>query len=266
MSIPLLRGRFFTDHDGPEAAPAVIINEALARRVFAGQNPTDQMVKVGGCGGPDDWCQVVGVVGDVHQHGLDETPRMAIFVPYARDPWPFMVFVVRASTEPSALAPLLQSAVHAIDKDQPVYNVRTMNDVVSSSLAPRRVRMLLLSLFAVLALILSCVGIYGVMAYSVAQRTQEIGIRMTLGAGRADVVRLVAFNALKLTGIGVVAGSFLGWALTRFLSKMLYGVQPTDAMTFAGAWAILIVTAMVACYVPAMRATRVDPLVSLRSE
>jgi putative ABC transport system permease protein len=266
MGIPLLQGRLFTDHDGPNAAPAVIINETLARRVFSGQNPTDQMVRVSGCGGPNDWCQVVGVVGDVHQHGLDAKPRLAAYVPYARDPWPFMVFVVRTGTETAALTPLLQAAVRAIDKDQPVYNVRTMNEVVSASLAPRRVRMLLIGLFAVLALILSCVGIYGVMAYSVAQRTQEIGIRMTLGAARADIVRLVAFNALKLTAVGVVAGSVLGWALTRFLSKMLYGVQPTDVVTFVGAWTILIITALVACYVPALRATRVDPLVSLRSE
>ncbi len=266
MGIPLLRGRFFTDHDGPNAAPAVIINETLARRAFSSQNPTDQMVRVGGCGGPNDWCQVVGVVGDVHQHGLDEKPRLALYVPYARDPWAFMVFVVRTSTETAALTPLLQDAVRAIDKDQPVYHVRTMSEVVSASLAPRRVRMLLIGLFAVLALILSCVGIYGVMAYSVAQRTQEIGIRMTLGAARADIVRLVAFNALKLTAVGVVAGSVLGWALTRFLSKMLYGVQPTDVVTFVGAWTILIITALVACYVPALRATRVDPLISLRSE
>src|SRR5262249_22270399 len=148
MGIPLLQGRCFTVHDGPDAAPAVLVNETLARLIFAGHNPMDQMVRVGGCGGPNDWCQVVGVVGDVHQHGLDRTPRIGVYVPYARDPWPFMVFVVRTSTEPSAVMPLLQSAVHAIDKDQPVYNLRTMDEVVSASIAPRRVRMLLVGLFA----------------------------------------------------------------------------------------------------------------------
>jgi putative ABC transport system permease protein len=221
---------------------------------------------VGGCGKENEWCQVVGVVEDVHQHNLDQTPRPAIYVPYARDPWPFMAFVIRTRTEPAAAASAVQSAVHSVDRDQPLYGVRTMEEVVSASRSPRRVRMLLLSLFAALALALACVGIYGVMAYLVAQRTHEIGIRMALGADRKEVLALIVGQGLKLSVAGVAAGLLLAVGLSRFLSTVLYGVGTTDAATFAGVGALLIALAAAASCLPAWRASRVDPVTALRAQ
>jgi len=266
MGIRLLRGRAFTERDDASAPPVVLVNQSMARVFWPGRNPVGDFVMVGGCGNENDWCQVVGVVEDVHQHNLDQTPRPAVYVPYARDPWPFMVFVVRTSTEPAAAASAVQSAIHSIDRDQPLYGVRSMEEVVSASRSPRRVRMLLLSLFAALALALACVGIYGVMAYLVAQRAHEIGIRMALGADRKDVLGLIVGQGLKLSLAGVAAGLLLAAGLSRFLSTVLYGVGTTDAPTFVGVAALLIALAAAASYLPAWRASRVDPVTALRAE
>ena len=266
MGIRLLSGRAFTERDDAGAPPVVIVNQAMARVFWPGRNPVGEFVMVGGCGNENDWCQVVGVVEDVHQHHLDQAPRPAVYVPYARDPWPFMVFVVRTSTEPAAAASAVQSAIHSVDRDQPLYGVRTMEEVVSLSRSPRRVRMLLLSLFAGLALALACVGIYGVMAYLVAQRAHEIGIRMALGADRKAVLGLIVGQGLKLSLAGVAAGLLLAAGLSRFLSTVLYGVGTTDAPTFIGVAALLLALAAAASYLPAWRASRVDPVTALRAE
>jgi putative ABC transport system permease protein len=177
-----------------------------------------------------------------------------------------MAFVVRTGTDPASAASAVESAIHSVDSDQPLYGVRTMDEVVAASRSPRRVRMLLLSLFAALALALACVGIYGVMAYLVAERTHEIGIRMALGADRRDVLGLIVGQGLKLAGAGVAAGLLLAAGLSRFLSTVLYGVGTTDALTFAGVAALLIALAAAATYLPAWRATRVDPVTSLRTQ
>lgn len=182
----------------------------------------------------------------------------------ARDPWPFMAFVVRTKTEPAAAASAVESAIHEVDKDQPVYGVRTMREVVSASLAPRRARTLLLGLFALLALALACVGIYGVMAYSVAQRAHEVGIRMALGAGKKDVLGLIVGQGLRLALAGVAIALVLAAALSRLMSSILYGVGAMDAPTLAAASLLLIAVAALASYLPAWRATKVDPVVSLR--
>ncbi len=266
MGIRLLSGRAFTERDDASAPPVILVNQSMARVFWPGRNPVGEFVTVGGCGKENEWCQVVGVVEDVHQHNLDQSPRPAVYVPYARDPWPFMVFVVRTSTEPAAAASAVQSAIHSIDRDQPLYGVRSMEEVVSASRSPRRLRMLLLSLFAALALALACVGIYGVMAYLVAQRAHEIGIRMALGADRKDVLGLIVGQGLKLSLAGVAAGLLLAAGLSRFLSTVLYGVGTTDAPTFAGVAALLIALAAAASYLPAWRASRVDPVTALRAE
>jgi predicted permease len=266
MGIRLAKGRVFTDRDDPNAPPVVIVNQAMVRHFWPNQDAIGQFVTVGACGKENEWCQVIGVVDDVRQHGLDQTARPAVYIPYARDPWPFMAFVVRTGIEPGSASSAVEAAVHSVDKEQAVYNIRTMSDVISTSLSPRRLRMLLIGSFAFLALILACVGIYGVMAYAVVQRTREIGIRIALGAGRADVLRVIVAGALKLALAGVAIGAALSFALTRFLSKMLYGVQPTDAPTFLGVCALLVFMAVVASYIPAWRATRVDPLTALRTE
>ncbi len=264
LGIRLVQGRAFTERDGVDSLPVVIVNQALARHFWPRQDAIGQWVTVGACGKENEWCQVVGVVDDVRQHGLDQTPRPAVYVPYARDPWPFMAFVVRTRTGPAATAPAIELAVHSVDKEQPVFNMRPMQDVVTQSLSPRRLRMMLLGTFAFLALCLAAVGIYGVTAYAVAQRTQEIGIRMALGAKRGDVLRVVVGEALRLAVAGVAAGAVLSFAVTRFLATMLYGIQRTDAATYAGVGALLVVTAVLSSLIPAWRAARADPLASLR--
>ncbi len=266
MGIRLVVGRAFNERDDASAPPVVILNQAMARSYWPGRNPIGEFVTVGGCGQENEWCQVVGVVEDVRQHNLDQNPRPAIYVPYARDPWPFMAFVVRTGTDPAAATSAVESAIHSVDRDQPLYGIRTMDEVVSASRSPRRVRTLLLSLFAALALALASVGIYGVLAYLVAERTHEVGIRMALGADRIDVLRLIVGQGLKLALAGVVVGLLLAAGLSRLLSGVLYGVGTTDAPTFAAVAALLVTLAAAASYLPAWRAARVDPVTSLRSE
>ena len=266
MGIRLAGGRAFTERDGPGAPLAVIVNQSMARYFWPGRNPLGEFVKVDGCGKENEWCQVVGVVEDVRQRSLDQRPPAALYVPYATDPWPFMTFVVRTRTDPAAAASAIQDAIHFVDKDEPLYGVRTMDQVVSESRSPRRVRMLLLSLFAALALALACVGIYGVMAYSVAERAHEIGIRMALGAERKDVLSLVVGQGLRLALAGLAVGLLLAAGLSRFLSSILFGIATTDLPTFAGVSVLLVVLAAAASYLPAWRAARLDPVTSLRSQ
>lgn len=204
LGIPLLAGRTFNDRD---TALMVVINQAAAHRYWRDKNPIGQLVTVGACGVERQWCQVIGVVANIRQHNLDEATQPAVFVPYARDPWPFFALVARTKLDPSSLAPSIAAAIHAIDKDQPLFHIRAMRDVVSQSVSARRFRMVLLASFAFIALLLACVGIYGVMAYSVAQRANEIGIRMALGAKPQQILRLVMGMGLKLTSTGVLAGS-----------------------------------------------------------
>jgi putative ABC transport system permease protein len=266
MGIRLLRGRMFTERDDANAPAVVIINAAMARHFWGAQNPIGQFVTAGLCGKENEWCEVVGVVDDIHQHNLAEGPRPAMYVPYARDPWPFLAIVVRTGGDPAAAASSVTGAVHAVDKDQPVYEIRAMRDVVETSFSPRRVRMLFVASFAGLALALVCTGIYGIVSYGVAQRTHEIGIRMALGAGRKDVLRLVIAQGLKLAVAGAAVGLALAAALSRLIAGMLFDVRPTDTASFAACLALVMSVAALASFLPARRATRVDPAASLRGE
>jgi putative ABC transport system permease protein len=266
MGIAVLAGRAFTDRDDADSAPVAIVSRAMARYFWPGRNPVGRWLVTDLGGRPNVSCRVVGVVADVRQHGLAENARAALYVPYADDAWPQMSFVVRARTDPAAAASAVVAAVHSLDQSEPVYNVRTMPDVVAESLAPRRFRMLLIGSFAFAALALALVGIYGVIAYSVAQRRQEIGIRIALGAGGGDVLRTILGDALRLSLAGAAAGVILSLALTRFLSNMLYGIRPADPATFLAVCALLIAAALAAGAIPALRATRVDPLTSLRAQ
>ena len=266
MGIRILRGREFTERDDAASRPVVIVNETMARAYWPGRDAIGQLMRVGGCGSEQEWCEVVGVAEDVQQHGLGQHAPQAVYVPYARDPWTFLTIVVRTPGEPALAASAVVSAVQSVDPEQPVYGVRAMHDVVMASLAARRARMLILIAFAVVALALACVGIYGVVAYSVTQRVQEIGIRMALGAGTSDVLRLVIGQGLQLAATGVAAGLVLAAVLTRFLSAMLYAVKPTDAISFSLCALLLIGVTVMASYIPARRASKVDAAVSLRVE
>ena len=262
LHISILEGRVFTDRDTANAPGAVIVNASMARHFWPKESAIGKYIKVDRL----DWSPVVGVVADVAQQGLDQTPRPAMYVPYAQDPWPALALVIRTAMDPKSTASSAIAAVHQVDKEQAVYNVRTMREVIASSVQTRRFRTVLLSLFASLALILAAVGIYGVMAYAVAQRGHEMGIRLALGAQPNQLQFLVIGEGLQLTAYGIAAGLMASWGLTRFLSGILYGVQSTDALTFTATVLFLLITAFLASYLPARRAMKADPADILRAQ
>jgi putative ABC transport system permease protein len=268
LQIPLLSGRTFEPRDDADGPKVVIINETAAKRHFG--SPTAAIGKRlsiwAGFRGHDETAmhEIVGVVGDTKTGSLSGDGGMQIYVPHAQDSqWNFMGLVIRTARDPAAFAATLRHEVQALDKDQPIYNVRTMDDVVARSLGTRRVSMQLFAVFACAALLLAAIGIYGVMAYSVTQRTQEIGIRMALGAQRSDVLRLVIRQGVALTLIGIVVGVGGAFALTRVIGNLLFGVTATDPLTFGGIALLLLFVALVACYLPARRAARLDPIRAL---
>lgn len=262
LHIPILEGRVFTDRDVANAPCAVIVNAAMARHFWPGESAIGKYIK----GDRLDWSPVVGIVADVAQQGLDKKPRPAMYVPYAQDPWPALALVIRTAMDPKSVASSAIAAIHQVDKDQAVYNVRTMNEVIASSVQARRFRTVLLTLFAFFALILATVGIYGVMAYAVAQRGHEMAIRLALGAQPNQLRFAVIGEGLRLTAYGIAAGLVASWGLTRFLSSILYGVQSTDALTFTATILFLLVAAFLASYLPAYRAMKANPADIFRAQ
>lgn len=271
MGIRLLKGRQFDDRDN-ERSPAVsVISEAMARRFWPGQDPIGKRFTPGNGDSPDDWIEVIGVVNDVRQFELTAEPRPQMYLSHDQLGEPFGVFaprflVVHTEVAPLSLASMVRDSVWAVDKDQPVSAISTMEEILSDSIARQRFSMLLLGIFAALALVLAAVGIYGVMSYSVAQRTHEIGIRLALGAQTSTVLKLALGYGLKLVVLGTLIGLVVSFGLTRLMSTLLFGVSPTDPITFAGISLILISVALLASYIPARRATKVDPMVALRYE
>jgi putative ABC transport system permease protein len=265
MRIPLKRGRGFDERDRRGAAGVVIISESLARRFWPNEDPVGKSIFVPDVMTPE-MRQIVGVVGNVRHYGLAEEPPIEIYRPFYQAYWPFFTLVVRASPDPIQLAHSFRQAVWSVDKDQPIQSMRTMEELAGDSLALRRASMVLLAIFAGIAVLLAAVGIYSVMSYTVTQRTQEIGLRMALGAQRRDVLRLVTSEAMLVALIGVGLGLMGAFLLTRFLVTLLYGVQPTDLTTFIAVSVLLTVVALFASYLPARRATRIDPMVALRYE
>ena len=243
----------------------------MAKRFWPGQDPIGKRFTPGDGESPDEWIQVIGVVNDVRQFELTAEPRPQMYLTHDQLGEPFGVFaprflVVHTEVAPLSLASMVRDSVWAVDKDQPVSAISTMEEILSDSIARQRFSMLLLGVFAVLALVLAAVGIYGVMSYSVAQRTHEIGIRLALGAQTSTVLKLALGYGLKLVVVGTLIGLVVSYGLTRLMSTLLFGVSPTDPMTFAGISVILISVALLASYIPARRATKVDPMVALRYE
>src|SRR6185369_5182580 len=266
MEISIVRGRPFTEQDKAGAPPVVIVNETLARQHWPGQDPLGKRIRFNERQlEKAPWMEVVGVIKDV-KHELNIPIEPEYYLPHAQDSWNGMVLVARTSVDPASLSAALRQQVWAIDKDQPVFDVKTMQEVRSTSVAIYSFSSVMLAIFAGIALVLAAIGIYGVMAFAVTQRTQEIGIRMALGARTADVLKMVVTHGMKLALLGMVIGLAGSWALTRFIEKLLVGVQPTDLLTFSLVSVCLLVAAFVACYLPARRATKVDPLVALRYE
>jgi putative ABC transport system permease protein len=268
LRIPLLRGEEFTENYKKGSPGRIIINETMARRFWPDEDPIGQRISIG-MGSDDDeptsW-EIVGVIGDVRHAALDVEPAPEMFVPHSQQSWPFLTLVVRSSSDPMALAEHVRGQILAVDKDQPVANIRSMESMVSASIAQPRFYLLLLAIFAALALILAAVGIYGVLSYSVTQRKHEIGIRMALGAKPVDVIRLVVGQGMVLALIGVAIGLIGAFVFTRLMSSMLYGVSATDPVSFAALALLLSAVALLASYIPARRATKVDPMVALRYE
>jgi predicted permease len=263
LQIPLKSGRFFTDQDNSESPKVAIISERMARELWPNENPIGRRFT--------EWRdekfsrEVVGVVGDTKVFSLDKDTENQMYVPYLQDSgWSTLTLVVRTTGEPTAFAGSVREAIRAVDKGIPTYNLRTLNDVVSVSTAPRRVPMLLLSAFAGVAMLLAMLGIYGVTSYYVTQRTHEIGVRMALGAQIGDVLRLVLRRAMVLAAIGIGIGIAGAFALTRYMTTLLFGVKPIDTITFVAVAVMLAMVVLVACLVPARRAAKIDPLEALR--
>src|SRR3712207_2359498 len=267
MQTQLISGRDFEERDAADAPMVALVSETTARRLWPGKSPLGRRIKFPGSEKDvQPWRTVVGVVRDVKQYALDREDSMQMYLPEAQYPVSFMTMVVRAKSEPTALLGEVRREVSAADKELAVFRVATMEQLLADSVALRRFSMLLLGVFAALAVALAGVGVYGVVSYSVAQRTREIGVRVALGARPRDVVRLVLGRGLGLAGLGIALGLAGGLALTRVISSLLFGVGARDPLTFASVAALIALVALLACLVPARRATKVDPMVALRHE
>jgi predicted permease len=274
MGIPLVRGRFFTAQDNEHSPLVVVIDDVFARKFFGNQNPVGKGIVLNSTG---KRAEIVGVVGHVNQWGLDsdatQSLRAQLYVPCMQMPDDYIAgvrngvnMVVRSNLPVPALLDSMRRVSQQMSKDQVIFGAQTMDQIISDSLAARRFSMILFGAFAALALALASVGIYGVISYLVSQRTQEIGIRLALGARRSDVLRLILTQGTKMAGLGVLIGLAASLLLTRLMAKMLYGVSPSDPLTFFAVAAILTLVALAASYIPARRAMRVDPIVALRYE
>jgi putative ABC transport system permease protein len=290
MGIPLVQGRYFTERDTKDSLRVVVTNSVLARHYWPAESALDKRIRVPDAGprGNPPAFTIVGVVGDVRESGPAVAPKPAIYFTHSQFPYQYAAFSVRTAAHPRGMLSSIQKEVLVLDRNQPIIDVMTMDEVVSNSMWQLRFSMALLSVFGVTALVLAASGIYAVMSYSVGQRGHEIGIRMALGSGRGEVLKLVLWNALKLVLGGVAAGSAVAFVLNRGLSAwltglggntksvnqwipdgqrgLLYGLSPTDPLTFCGIAALLVVVALVASYVPARRASRLDPVKVLRTE
>jgi predicted permease len=264
MGIGLRGGRLINDGDTQDAPSVALLSETLARKLFPDEYPIGKRLSVAGFG--TELTTVIGVVSDIRHQGLDREIESMIYLSYRQLSRPGMALVLRSAIDPSSLAPALRSAVHEVDPALPVFQVLTMDERLSNSVAARRFNLLLLGGFAGLALLLAGVGVYGVISYVVTGRTHEVGIRMALGAQRADVLRLFIKQGMSLVLLGVGVGLLSAFALTRVMTSLLFEVSANDPLTFSGVALLLSLIALLACYVPARRAARIDPLVALRHE
>jgi predicted permease len=262
----LMHGRFFTSADREGTAPVVIINETLASRVWPGEDPIGKRLKQGWPERPGTWREVIGVVADVKFEGITEATTMQVYLPFAQDPSGDFTLLVRTAVDPGSMRSAVEGVVASLSRDMPVSAVRTMEELLDASIARQRMALMVLTVFALVALVLASTGLYGLVAHSVTERRHEIGVRMALGAERNDVVRLVIRHGLSMTLVGIVLGVAGAAALSKSLQGLVFGVDPMDPLTFASVVVMLLTTATLACYVPAWRATRIAPTTALRTE
>jgi predicted permease len=263
MEIPLITGRSFDDRDTPDSPPVVVVDEKMAKRFWPRESPLGKRVRNGSRA---PWMSIVGVVGTVKQYGLDQDLRMVVYSPHAQMTHSGMYLVARTAQDPAQMSAAIAQAVHQVEPGAPVYAVATMSQRIYDSLARQRFSTTMLAVFAGFAMLLGGVGIYGVMSYLVTQGTHDLGVRIALGASRGNILGLVVRQGMWLAGIGIIAGLVGALVLTRVMSALLYQVSATDVVTFATVALFVAAVSMVASYVPAWRATRVDPLVALRDE
>jgi putative ABC transport system permease protein len=266
MSIPIRAGRTFNEYDGPDSQPVAMINETMARQFWSNENALGTRFRLSD---ESPWITVVGIAGDVNQMGLDVPVKAEMYFPYQQDSEAWCAprhLVVRTTGNPKGLAAIVTQSVWSVDKDQPVSDIKTMQEILDEEVSPRSTQMWLMTSFAVLALLLASVGIYGVLSFAVAQRIPEIGVRMALGAQQTDVLKMIVGQGMILTISGVGIGLVAAFLLTRLMSGLLFGVNASDPTTFAIVVGVLAVVSFVACLIPARRATKVDPMVALRYE
>jgi putative ABC transport system permease protein len=263
IGIPLLKGRTFGNEDQLNTPGVLVVNKTMAEKFWPNQDPIGKQIKF-----PQDGTlgTVIGVVGDAKHYSIGEEQRPQLYGAYSQSPGIFATLVIRTTVEPLSLSEQVRQAVWKVDPDQPMWKIRTVDFLVTRSVADRKFLMTLMGIFAGLALVLTLIGLYGVISYLVNQRTQEIGIRMALGAQGRDIAQMVLKQGMLLVGVGVVIGLIAAWLVTRLMTKLLYQVSATDPVTFASIAVLLIAVALLACYLPARRATKVDPLVALRYE
>jgi putative ABC transport system permease protein len=267
MGIRVVRGRPFGPEDVQSSRGVVVVDEEMVQRFWPDQDPIGKRITRGNPQDPAaNWVEVVGVVEHTAHEGLDADARVQLYYPYGQIPQRAMTFAVRTSGEPMSSTGAIRAAVQRVDKDMPLTRARTMDAMMSAAVGQRRFSMMLLAMFSGLAALLAALGIYGVMSYSVQQRTHELGIRLALGAERPGVMRLVVRQGMELAILGVLLGAFGGLWLTRLLQAQLYGISPRDPVTFVSVAVLLAIVALAATFIPAMRATRVDPVVALRRE
>jgi predicted permease len=268
IGIPMLAGRSFTEHDTPDTPAVAIVDQAVAQRFWPNQDPLGKRLALTfeGASGQPRWREIVGVVGKVKQRALDSESEAQLYLPQFQDPARSVYLVVHTTSEPMAMLGSVRTVLRQLDRDQPINKALAMEQVMASSLAPRRFSTLLLAIFAGMSVMLASIGLYGLLAYSVSQRKHEIGVRMALGAQSLDVIKLIVREGLSLTVFGIVVGLLAALALTRFITILLFSVSPTDPATFVGVSVILLAVTLLASYVPARRATRTDPIIALRAE
>jgi putative ABC transport system permease protein len=267
MGIGLVRGRDFNEQDTLDSAPTVIISEKTAKYYWPNGDAVGKQIKPGSTSSDTPWRTVIGVVKDVRQNDFVAQPKMQMYFNYRQlKSLAPNALIVRTSVDPLSLATSVRNAIWAVDKDQTVANITSMEQIVAGAVARQRFSMLLLAIFAGLALVLAAVGIYGVMSYSVAQQTREIGVRIALGASRADVLKMTIRQGLRLVGVGLFFGVIIAFVLTRVMTSLLFGVSATDPITFVSIALIQLAVASLASFIPALRATQVDPMIALRAQ
>jgi len=264
MGIPLLRGRTFTEQDARNTTRVAVISETMAKRMFTDEDPIGKRIHL--TNGPTVFREIIGIVGDVKQDGLDQDTTLQVYEPYTQQTYSSMALVVRTAGDPTNLTAAIRNQVLSIDKEQPISRIRTLEQLISTSIAQQKFSMVLLGVFAAVALVLAAVGIYGVLSYAAAQRTHEIGIRMALGARAGDVLKMVIGQGMRLALLGVGLGLGAALALTQLMKRLLFGVGAADPMTYGVIAFLLALVALFACWIPARRAAKVDPMIALRCE